>query len=99
MPPRNPDLHGNAPDSLRVALVLVDVINDPTSRVGTGLPHALAMAERLAALVAHARRAHVRSFTSTTTSGARARTSGRCSSDACGRRCAVGRSRGASARG
>jgi nicotinamidase-related amidase len=60
MPPRNPDLHGNAPDSSRVALVLVDVINDLEFEGGDRLlPHALAMADRLAVLVARARRARV----------------------------------------
>jgi nicotinamidase-related amidase len=60
MPPRNPDLHGNAPDTSRVALVLVDVINDLEFEDGDRvLPHALAMAKRLAALAARARRARV----------------------------------------
>ena len=60
MPPRNRDLHGNAPDSSRVALVLVDVINDLEFEGGDRLlPHALAMGERLAELAARARRAHV----------------------------------------
>ena len=60
MPPRNPDLHGNAPDSSRVALVLVDVISDLEFEDGDRLlPHALAVADRLAVLAARARRARV----------------------------------------
>jgi nicotinamidase-related amidase len=60
MPPRNPDLHGNAPDTSRVALVLVDVINALEFEGGDRLlPHALAMADRLAVLAARARRARV----------------------------------------
>jgi nicotinamidase-related amidase len=60
MPPRNPDLHGNAPDTSRVALVLVDVINDLEFEGGDQLlPHALASAGRLAVLAARARRARV----------------------------------------
>jgi nicotinamidase-related amidase len=60
MPPRNPDLHGNAPDTSRVALVLVDVINDLEFEGGEQLlPHALAAATRLAGLAARARRAGV----------------------------------------
>jgi nicotinamidase-related amidase len=60
MPPRNPDLHGNAPDTSRVALVLVDVINTLEFEGGDRLlPHALAMADRLAVLAARARRAGV----------------------------------------
>jgi nicotinamidase-related amidase len=60
MPPRNSDLHGNAPDTSRVALVLVDVINDLEFEGGDRLlPQALAMAERLAVLAARARRARV----------------------------------------
>ena len=60
MPPRNHDLHGNAPDTSRVALVLVDVINDLEFEGGDRLrPQALAAAERLAMLAARARRASV----------------------------------------
>jgi nicotinamidase-related amidase len=60
MPPRNPDLHGNAPDTSRVALVLVDVINDLEFEGGDRLlPHALAILRPLAALTARARRAGV----------------------------------------
>lgn len=60
MPTRNADLHGNAPDTSRVALVLVDVINDLQFEGGDRLlPQALAMADRLAVLAARARRARV----------------------------------------
>ena len=60
MPPRNDDLHGNAPDDSRVALVLVDVINDlEFEGADRLLPQALAMADRQAALAARARRARV----------------------------------------
>jgi nicotinamidase-related amidase len=60
MPARNTDLHGNAPDTSRVALVLVDVINDLEFEGGDRLlPHALTMAERVAVLAARARRAGV----------------------------------------
>jgi hypothetical protein len=91
MPPRNDDLHGNAPDDSRVALVLVDVINDLEFEGGDRLlPQALAMADRLAALAARARRARVPSSTSTTTSGAGAPTSARCWTAACAGPCAAG---------
>ena len=61
MPPaRNHDLHGNAPDDADVAVVLIDVINDLEFEGGDRLlPQALAMAGRLAALAARARRAGV----------------------------------------
>ena len=60
MPPRNDDLHGNAPDDSRVALVLVDVINDlEFEGADRLLPQALAMADRQAALAARARWARV----------------------------------------
>ena len=59
-PPRNQDLHGNAPDESDVAVLLVDVINDLEFEGGDRLlPQALAMARRLAALTARARRAGV----------------------------------------
>ena len=45
------DLHGNAPDRSRVALVLIDVINDLEWPGGDAmLPYAIEMAERIAAL-------------------------------------------------
>jgi nicotinamidase-related amidase len=60
MPTRNPDLHGNAPDSSRVVLLLVDVINDLEFDGGEKLlKPALAAARRLAALVARARKRNV----------------------------------------
>lgn len=60
MPRRNPDLHGNAPDSARVALLLIDVINDLEFDVGKAmLRHALPMARRIAQLKARAKAARV----------------------------------------
>jgi nicotinamidase-related amidase len=60
MPPRDPDLHGNAPDDSRVVLVLVDVINALEFEGGDRLlPQALVLADRLAALAARARQARV----------------------------------------
>ena len=57
---RNPDLHGNAPDDSSVALLLIDVINDLEFPGGEELlPHAMAVAERLAALACRARQAGV----------------------------------------
>jgi nicotinamidase-related amidase len=51
MPILSKDLHGNAPDTAPVALLLIDVINDLEWKGGDRLlPHALAMAERLVAL-------------------------------------------------
>lgn len=48
---RNADLHGFVPDSCAVALLLIDVINDLEFDGGENLlPHALPMAQRLAAL-------------------------------------------------
>jgi len=50
MPARNPDLHGNVPDSCEVALLLIDVINDLEFDTGAELLiHALPMAKSLAA--------------------------------------------------
>ncbi len=50
-PARNRDLHGNAPDEARLALVLIDVINDLDFPGGAALRRpALAMARRLAVL-------------------------------------------------
>jgi len=50
-PPKNEDLHGNAPDSAPVALVLVDMINDLEFEGGAELEEAaIAAAERIAAL-------------------------------------------------
>ena len=52
MPTRpNTDLHGNAPDSSPVALLIIDAINDLEFEGGAGmLPRAVRMARRLAAL-------------------------------------------------
>ena len=60
MPSKNPDLHGNVPDSSPVVLVLIDVINDLEFEGGEALAaQALPMAERLAALARRAREAGV----------------------------------------
>jgi len=60
MPERNPDLHGNVPDTCPVALLLIDVINDLEFETGEALAkHALPMAERLARFVARARAAGI----------------------------------------
>jgi nicotinamidase-related amidase len=51
MPAKNEDLHGNAPDTAPVVLLLIDVINDLEFAGGEDLlRHALPMAERLTAL-------------------------------------------------
>jgi nicotinamidase-related amidase len=60
MPAKNPDLHGNAPDHSAVALVLIDMINDLEFPGGERLlHHALAAAERIAALKRRAREAGI----------------------------------------
>ena len=60
MPARNADLHGNAPDSSPVALLLIDVINDLDFPEGQQLlEHALPMARNIAALKAQAKRAGI----------------------------------------
>src|ERR1051325_9903994 len=52
----NSDLHGSAPDNARVALLLIDVINDLEFEGGEKLlKHALPAARRIAALKARAR--------------------------------------------
>ncbi|HYJ80233.1 MAG TPA: isochorismatase family cysteine hydrolase [Longimicrobiaceae bacterium] len=57
MPRKNHDLHGNAPDSSPVAVVLVDVINDLEFPGGEALlPHALAAADKIASLRRSAKR-------------------------------------------
>jgi nicotinamidase-related amidase len=54
------DLHGNVPDTCAVALLLIDVINDFDYPGGEALfRHALAAAERIAALKARARRHNI----------------------------------------
>lgn len=51
MPIKNENLHGNAPDSSDVALLLIDVINDLNFEQGDELlRHALPMAKRIAGL-------------------------------------------------
>ncbi len=55
MPAKHEDLHGNAPDKSRMALVLVDVINDLEFDGGERmLEHAFAAAQRIAELKARA---------------------------------------------
>lgn len=56
MPAKNGDLHGNAPDSCPVALLMIDVINDLDFHDGEKLlEQAIPMARRLAALAKRAR--------------------------------------------
>lgn len=51
MPPKNDDLHGNAPDDSAVALLLIDMINDFEFEDGEQLfEHALPAARRMADL-------------------------------------------------
>jgi len=60
---KNSDLHGNAPDNASVALLLVDVINDLEFEGGEILlPHALAAAQRIAALKESCREAGIPSI-------------------------------------
>src|SRR5881275_1310586 len=60
MPRRNKTLHGNAPDKSRVALLLIDVINDLEFSEGDSLlAHAVPMARQIAALKQRAKRAEV----------------------------------------
>jgi nicotinamidase-related amidase len=60
MPWKNEDLHGNAPDQSRVALLLIDVINDLEFPEGDKLlEHALPMADRIAELADRARSSDV----------------------------------------
>jgi nicotinamidase-related amidase len=60
MPNDSPDLHGNAPDTAPVALLLIDVINDMEFDGGDALfLHALPMSEKLAQLRSRAKRAGV----------------------------------------
>jgi nicotinamidase-related amidase len=59
-PAKNADLHGNAPDQARAALLLIDVINDLEFESGEQLfKHALPMARRIAALKKRARQAGI----------------------------------------
>src|SRR4051794_1451416 len=60
MPSKNADLHGNVPDKSKVALILIDVINDLDFPEGDQLlRHARPMAERIAALKRRARDAGI----------------------------------------
>lgn len=60
MPARNNDLHGNVPDQCRVALILIDVINDMEFEGGDALlENALPAARRLARLRRRAKDAGV----------------------------------------
>jgi nicotinamidase-related amidase len=60
MPTRNKDLHGNAPDSSPVALLVIDMINDLEFEGGERLlPHAVRAAARIAALKRRARASRV----------------------------------------
>lgn len=60
MPAKNPDLHGNAPDTCEAALLLVDVINDLEFPGGRAmLDPALRAARRIAALKRRARKSRV----------------------------------------
>ena len=63
MPAKNPDLHGNVPESSPVVLLLIDVINDMEFPGAEKLVrHAVPMARRLAALKKRARKAGVPSI-------------------------------------
>ena len=60
MPAKNNDLHGNAPESCPVALLMVDVINDLEFEDGAKvLKQALPAAKKLAALAEKARSAGI----------------------------------------
>lgn len=60
MPAKNHDLHGNVPDTADAALLLIDFINDLEFAGGEHLaPHAVAAAERTAALKRRAKAAGI----------------------------------------
>lgn len=60
VPAKNEDLHGNVPDNAKVALLLIDVINDLEFSSGRKLlDNALPMAEKLLALKRRAKAAGV----------------------------------------
>ena len=60
MPAKNNDLHGSAPETCPVALLMIDVINDLEFDGGDRLlEHALPMAQKLAALAKRARKAGI----------------------------------------
>ena len=63
MPEQPHDLHGNAPDTAPVALLLIDVINDLTFAHGPALlKQALPMAKKLTALKRRAKQAGIPSI-------------------------------------
>jgi nicotinamidase-related amidase len=60
MPSKNPDLHGNVPESCAVALLLIDVINDLEFPGSEGLlAAAIPMAHRIAELKKRAKAAKI----------------------------------------
>lgn len=60
MPRKNPELHGNAPDKSKTALLIIDVINDLGFNSGSRLlPQAITMARKLAALKARVQKAAI----------------------------------------
>jgi nicotinamidase-related amidase len=60
MPPTDHDLHGNAPDKSKLAILLIDVINDLEFPEGEQLLRfALPMAQRIKILCEHARKAEI----------------------------------------
>ena len=63
MPGQQHDLHGNAPDTAPVALLLIDVINDLAFPDGKALrKQALPMAKKIAALKRRAKEAGIPSI-------------------------------------
>jgi nicotinamidase-related amidase len=63
MPGQQHDLHGNAPDTAPVALLLIDVINDLAFPEGKALrKQALPMAKKIAALKRRAKEAGIPSI-------------------------------------
>jgi len=63
MTKKSPDLHGNVPDSSRVALLLIDLINDLDFVGGDQLlRHALPAAKKIAALKGRAKLAGIPSI-------------------------------------
>lgn len=60
MPAKSDDLHGNAPDTSDVVVIVIDMINDLEWEGGDALlPHAVAAAHNIAALEQRARAARV----------------------------------------
>jgi len=60
MAEKDEDLHGNAPDKSKIALILIDVINDLEFKSGKELlKYAAPMAEKIAALKKRARQAEI----------------------------------------